>query len=74
MSVGADKKLSKHSGRGALEVCDHCLLEDSSERRGALDSDGVVPETARDGWRGNVRAGACQRALTETQTLGRRRT
>ena len=50
MSTGADKKLSKHLGRGALEVCDHCLLEDSSERGGAFDSDVIELETARDGW------------------------
>ena len=50
MSVGADKKLSKHSGRGALEVCDCCLLEDSSERGGAFDSNVIELETARDGW------------------------
>ena len=37
-------------GRSAPQVCDHRLLEDSSERGGALDSDVVVPETARDGW------------------------
>ena len=36
-------------GGGALEVGDLRLLEDSSERGGALDSDGIVPETARDG-------------------------
>ena len=47
--MGADRKLSKHLGRGALEVCDHCLLEDSSERGGALDSDVIELETARDG-------------------------
>ena len=37
-------------GGGALEVDDFRLLEDGSERGGALDSDVVVPETARDGW------------------------
>ena len=37
-------------GRGALEVGDLCLLEDSSERGGALVSDAIAPETARDGW------------------------
>ena len=34
---------------GALEVGDLCLLEDSSERRGALVSDVIFPETVRDG-------------------------
>ena len=37
-------------GGGALEVGDLRLLEDSSERRGALDSDVIVLKTARDGW------------------------
>ena len=37
------------SGGGALEVGDHRLLEDGSERRGALVSDAVVPDTTRDG-------------------------
>ena len=30
---------------GALEVGDLCLLEDGSERRGALSSDVIFPET-----------------------------
>ena len=37
-------------GSGALEVGDHSLLEDGRECRGALDSDAVAPDTARDGW------------------------
>ena len=37
-------------GGGALEVGDLCILEDGSERGGALDSDGIALETARDGW------------------------
>ena len=57
------------SGGGALEVGDHRLLEDGSKRRGALGSDAVVPDTARDGWGHSERAGACQRALTRKQTL-----
>ena len=57
------------SGGGALEVGDHRLLEDGSKRRGALGSDAVVPDTARDGWGHSERAGACQRALTRTRTL-----
>ena len=36
-------------GGGALEVCDHRLLEDGSERSDALVSDAIEPETARDG-------------------------
>ena len=34
---------------GALEVGDLCLLEDGSKRGGALVSDGIVPDTAREG-------------------------
>ena len=62
-------------GGGAPEVGDHCLLEDGSERGGALDSDVVVAETAgegrgKDGERAAVSRGADRRA----NTLGRRRT
>ena len=52
---GCQRALTKRrtlSGGGALEVGDHRLLEDGSERGGALVSDVVVPDTAReDGWR-----------------------
>ena len=41
----------------------HCLLEDGSERGGALVFDAVVPETTMDGW------GHSERALTQKQTL-----
>ena len=37
-------------GGGTLEVGDHRLLENGGERNGALGSDAIVPETARDGW------------------------
>ena len=57
------------SGGGALQGGDLRLLEDGSKRRGALGSDAVVPDTARDGWGHSERAGACQRALTEKRTL-----
>ena len=58
------------SGGGALEVGDHRLLEDGSERGGALVSDEVAFDTARDGCRGQSKmAGACQRTLTERRTL-----
>ena len=51
VSVGADTKAHTLAwGRGVLEVDDHRLLEDSSERGGALVSDAIAPETARDGW------------------------
>ena len=65
VSAGADRKENTLWGDGALEVGDLCLLEDGSERGGALDSDVIVLETARDGWEQ-----ACQRALTRKQTLG----
>ena len=42
-------------GGGALEVGDLRLLEDCSERRGALRSDEVVPDTATDRLGGTVR-------------------
>ena len=47
--MSADTQASTR-GRGALEIGDLCLLEDSSERGGALDSDVIVRETARGGW------------------------
>ena len=37
-------------GGGALQVCDLRVLEDGSQRGGALVSELVVIETARDGW------------------------
>ena len=57
---GADAKANTIIGGGALEDGDHSLLEDGSERGGALVSDAVVPDTTRDGWghttvRGQVR-------------------
>ena len=39
---------------GALEVGDLHLLENGSERGGALVSDPIGPKTARDGWDGAV--------------------
>jgi hypothetical protein len=36
-------------GGGALKVSDLCLLEDGSERRGALGSDVVASETVSEG-------------------------
>ena len=49
VSTGTDTKANTR-GRGALELGDLRLLEDGSERGGALDSNVIVPETARDGW------------------------
>ena len=45
--MGADMN-GEHSGAGALEVGDHRLLEDGSDRRGALVSDVVASETVRE--------------------------
>ena len=42
-------------GGGALEIGDLRLLEDGRESGGALVSDVVVPDTARDGCGGTVR-------------------
>ena len=52
-------------GSGAPQAGDLCLLEDSSKRRGALSSNIVEAETAKEGQSRNV-AGeqVCQRALT----------
>ena len=41
------------AGGGALEVGDLCLVEDGSERGGALVSDLVAFETASEGWGGD---------------------
>ena len=55
LSTGADTKANTLWGRGVLEVSDHRLLEDSSERGDALVSDAIVPETARDGQDGKAK-------------------
>ena len=47
--MGADRKENTLWGDGALEVGDLCLLEDSSERGGALVSDAIASETASEG-------------------------
>ena len=49
MSRGIDKKRTLW-GSGTLEMGDLRLVENSSERGGALDSDVIESETARDGW------------------------
>jgi len=74
MSMGPDKKANTLWGGGALQVCDLRLAEDGGECSGALVSNAIQHETARDGWGHSERAGAYQRALTEKQTLGRWRT
>jgi hypothetical protein len=58
MSAGADSARKRTLwGSSALEMGDHRLLEDGSERRGALVSDVVAFETARGGgwgWRESI--------------------
>ena len=49
-SAGSADTKANTRGGGALEMGDLRLLEDGCERGGALDSDVIVPETARDGW------------------------
>ena len=73
LSVGADRKANT-LGWGALQIGDLRLLENSSESGGALGSNVVATETASEGWVRAVREQACQWALTERRTLGRRRT
>ena len=48
--MGADSARKRTLwGSSALEMGDHRLLEDGSERRGALVTDHVVSETASEG-------------------------
>ena len=53
MSGGLDTNAKTSPGGGALEVGDLCLVEDGSERGGALVSDLVAFETASEGWGGD---------------------
>ena len=55
------------SGGGALERGDLRLLEDGSERGGALGSDAVAARLQAGWWAGEREA--CQRALTQKRTL-----
>ena len=50
MSAGIDKKANTLWGGGALQVCDLRLAEDGGECSGALVSNAIELETARDGW------------------------
>jgi hypothetical protein len=52
VSMGADAKANTQGG-SALEMGYHRLLEDGSERGGALGSDVVVEETADEGRSGD---------------------
>jgi len=69
VSTGVDKKERTLKGGGALERGDLRLLEDSSERRGALGSDQVGSETASEGRIRAVRESACQWELTNRRIL-----
>ena len=61
VSMGVDTKANTQGWGGALEGGDLRLLEDCSERGGALDSDAVGGDTARDGWGHSERADASER-------------
>ena len=51
VSMGADSARKRTlSGRSAPEMGDLCLLEDGSERGGALGSNPVAFKTASEGW------------------------
>ena len=58
-------------GGGLLQFGDLRLLEDGSERRGALDSDHVAPDTAKHrwGWSGE-RVGVSMGADIKANTIG----
>ena len=75
MSMGTDTKGTHYRGGGALEVGDHRLFEDGCERGGALVSDLVLPDTAKQGCEvGSERAGVSMGIDTKANALGRRRT
>ena len=68
--VWCQRALTRKGCGGALEAGDRRLLEDGSERGNALNSDVVAFETASEGCDGDGEREACQRALTQKQTLG----
>ena len=68
------RKRTLHWGGSAPEVGDLRLLEDGGERRGALVSDAVASETAREVWDGDgervsVSMGADTKANTRVSRL-----
>ena len=69
VSAGADTKANTRwlvRGCGALELGDLRLFEDGGERGGALVSDEVALETAKEGWSGDgERAGVAAGADTQ---------
>ena len=74
--MGADTKVNTRGG-GALQMGDLRLLEDGSERGGALVSDVVATETARDGCVCSVAVRehrrACRQALIQRSKHVQRR-
>jgi hypothetical protein len=67
VSTGADISKGFDAG-GALEVSDVRLVEDGSERSGALGSDAVASETASEGWSGDgERVGVSMGADTQAR-------
>jgi hypothetical protein len=74
--MGADSARKRTLwGSSALEMGDHRLLEDGSERGGALVSDQVVSETASEGWGGDSeRVGVSMGADEKVNTLEWQRT
>ena len=76
MSAGVDTEANASRGSGALEVGDLCLVENGSERSGALVSKAVAFETASEGWDGSSeRAGVSMGADRKANTwVCRRRT
>ena len=69
MSTGADMKSNDMWGGGAPQGGDLRLLEDGSERGGALDSDVVVSETAGEWWsKDGERAAVSRGADTKANT------
>ena len=67
--MGGDTKANTRGG-GALELGDSRLFEDGSERGGALVSDVIDRDTARDGQNGNSeRLGVSMGADANANTL-----
>ena len=75
MSTGADSARKRTLwGSSALEMGDHCLLEDGGERRGALGSDAVDPQTVQGMGCGSESASLSMGADRKANAQGWRRT
>jgi hypothetical protein len=76
VSMGADSARKRTLwGSSALEMGDHRLFEDGSERGGALVADRVASETASERWGGDgERVGVSMGIDRKANTLGRQRT